>query len=39
LGWHVVVVWECETKNPESLSRLLRQRVVEGPASFRAPKA
>jgi len=29
LGWHVVAVWECETKDPEALSRFLRQRILE----------
>lgn len=34
LGWRVVVIWECETKNPESLGSILRQRLLpEGSAS------
>ncbi len=27
LGWNVVVVWECETKNEETLYELLTERL------------
>ena len=33
-GWQVVVIWECETKDPESLSRILRDQVLERPSRF-----
>ncbi|CAN7659434.1 very short patch repair endonuclease [Bosea sp. LjRoot90] len=33
-GWQVVVIWECETKDPESLSRILRDQVLECFASL-----
>jgi len=25
MGWHVAVIWECETKNREIIKRLLRR--------------
>ena len=25
MGWHVAVIWECETKNPEIVKQLLRR--------------
>jgi DNA mismatch endonuclease (patch repair protein) len=28
LGWRVIVIWECETKDPETLSRILREQVA-----------
>ena len=28
LGWRVVAIWECETKEPETLSRILREQVA-----------
>jgi DNA mismatch endonuclease (patch repair protein) len=28
LGWRVVVVWECETKNEVGLERILRKKVL-----------
>ncbi len=28
LGWRVVVVWECETKNEGGLKRILRKTVL-----------
>jgi DNA mismatch endonuclease (patch repair protein) len=28
LGWRVVVVWECETKNASALERILRERIM-----------
>ncbi len=28
LGWHVVIVWECETRSAEQLSRRLKNSVV-----------
>lgn len=28
-GWHVAVIWECETKNESDLPDLIRQRVIE----------
>lgn len=27
LGWHVLVVWECQTKNEETLLRILSQAL------------
>lgn len=27
LGWRVVVIWECETKNPDELRRALVERL------------
>jgi DNA mismatch endonuclease (patch repair protein) len=30
LGWRVLIVWECETRNPETLSLLLQARLSEG---------
>ena len=29
-GWKVIVVWECETRNPVELSQLLLRRLVGG---------
>ena len=29
LGWSVSVIWECETKNPATVERLLLQTTVE----------
>lgn len=26
-GWKVVVIWECETENPETLDRVIRERL------------
>ncbi len=31
LGWRVIVVWECETRNPEDLAELLVARLGAGP--------
>jgi DNA mismatch endonuclease (patch repair protein) len=28
LGWRSVVIWECETRDPDKLTNALRQRVV-----------
>jgi DNA mismatch endonuclease (patch repair protein) len=28
-GWRAVVIWECETKNAERLTEILRDRVVK----------
>lgn len=28
LGWKVVVVWECETKKPNLLIDILKERVL-----------
>ncbi|TVQ32112.1 MAG: DNA mismatch endonuclease Vsr [Phycisphaeraceae bacterium] len=28
-GWRVIVVWECETRNPEKLSTRLRRLISE----------
>lgn len=28
LGWRVVVIWECETKDRQRLSEIIRERVV-----------
>jgi DNA mismatch endonuclease (patch repair protein) len=30
LGWRVLVIWECETKRPEQLSRWLRKQFHLG---------
>jgi DNA mismatch endonuclease (patch repair protein) len=30
LGWRVVVVWECETRDAERLSQRLRRELTEG---------
>lgn len=30
LGWRVEVVWECETKDPQSLRALLRSKLAGG---------
>jgi DNA mismatch endonuclease (patch repair protein) len=30
-GWRVVVVWECETNNPDGLASIIRDRVVSSP--------
>jgi DNA mismatch endonuclease, patch repair protein len=27
-GWKVIVVWECEAKNAESLKQILRERIL-----------
>ena len=29
LGWHVIVVWECETRNPEKLANALRKQLLD----------
>ena len=29
LGWRVVVMWECETKDATDLYRIIRERVIE----------
>lgn len=29
LGWRVVTIWECETKDPEKLSRLVVKRILK----------
>lgn len=29
LGWRVIVIWECETKDPEALKRLLQQFLYD----------
>jgi len=28
LGWKVTVIWECETKDAERLTRIIRKRVI-----------
>ncbi|WP_347337737.1 very short patch repair endonuclease [Variibacter gotjawalensis] len=28
LGWHVITIWECETKDPDRLSRIIEGRVL-----------
>lgn len=28
LGWRVVVIWECETKDRERLTEIIRERVL-----------
>ena len=28
LGWHVVTIWECETRDPAKLSRIVVRRVL-----------
>ena len=30
LGWSVGVIWECETKHPETVERLLLRTTTEG---------
>lgn len=30
LGWRVVVIWECETKNPVKLPSIICERVMQG---------
>lgn len=32
-GWRVAIVWECETKNPALLDRVLRERILCSDAS------
>ena len=27
LGWHVIIVWECETKEPQTLANRLRSEI------------
>ncbi|WP_152096129.1 very short patch repair endonuclease [Rhizobium dioscoreae] len=36
LGWKVVVIWECETKNLARLSSIICERIMEGPPGFSA---
>ncbi len=31
LGWKPAVIWECETKDPDALSRLIVRRIGKGP--------
>ena len=33
LGWSANIIWECETKNPATVQRLLLQATVDGPRS------
>lgn len=28
LGWKVATIWECETKDPERLSHIVRERIL-----------
>lgn len=35
LGWHVLVVWECQTKNKQLLSRMLSRKLNTDPVSTR----
>ena len=28
LGWHCVVIWECETKEQRKLHKILRRKVL-----------
>jgi DNA mismatch endonuclease (patch repair protein) len=28
LGWKVIVVWECELRNPEAVAETLKKRIV-----------
>jgi DNA mismatch endonuclease (patch repair protein) len=30
LGWRVLTIWECETRDPEKLAQLLQTRLGEG---------
>jgi DNA mismatch endonuclease (patch repair protein) len=30
LGWRVLTVWECETRDPEVLTQLLQERLGQG---------
>lgn len=32
LGWRVVVIWECETKDSEALSRIIQERIANSSA-------
>ena len=34
LGWHVAVIWECETKDPETLKRILRERIINSNSPY-----
>lgn len=27
-GWRVIVIWECETKDPQKLARILRRKIA-----------
>ncbi|UXJ50814.1 very short patch repair endonuclease [Pseudomonas citronellolis] len=29
LGWRVIVIWECETKNPENLKKIIYEKVLK----------
>lgn len=29
LGWNVVVIWECETKDPKKLAEIIRKRIIK----------
>lgn len=28
LGWRIAIIWECETKDPERLTRILSRRII-----------
>jgi len=35
LGWHVVVVWECQTKDADGLAKTLLRRIIPNRADKR----
>lgn len=34
LGWNVIVVWECELKEPEDVMRLIKRQLVPQTAAY-----
>jgi DNA mismatch endonuclease, patch repair protein len=34
-GWHVIVVWECQTRHQEKLTQLLSRRLAAAPPPVR----
>jgi DNA mismatch endonuclease (patch repair protein) len=34
LGWHVIVVWECELRQPDALAERLEQTIARKPLNY-----
>lgn len=39
LGWRVVVIWECETKDPDVIAQILQEQVIDHPAPLASWKS
>lgn len=38
-GWRVAVIWECETKGPDALRKVISERIMEVVEASKAPAA